>query len=139
MLQCLLDRGAGFGLGTIEHLGPGDQLALEPAEGLAAELGPRGLIGRRIILALTAAGQRGIAGGVVAVLGLAVVGQLGVGLERVGGEPGRGGVELAGVADLGEGEPFGGVGGRSSPLSTAGSRASSAASRSASRSHCAEG
>ena len=95
VLQRLRAPRRDFGLAAVERPGPGGQLVLEPAEGLAAELGPRGLIGRRIVLPLTAAGQRGGAGGVVAVLGLAIVGQLGVGLERLGEEPGRGGVELA--------------------------------------------
>jgi hypothetical protein len=70
-------------------------------------------MGCRIILALTAASQHGAAGGVVGVLGLAIVGQLGVGLERRGEEPGCDRGELAIVAELGEDEPLGGVGERS--------------------------
>ena len=54
------------------------------------------------VLALAGGGQRGEAGGVVAVPGFQVVGQLGVGGEGGGVQAGRGVMELLGLADTGQ-------------------------------------
>ena len=81
--------------------------ALEPAQGLRRELGLRRVVGGRVVLALAGGGQRGGAGGVVAVLGLAVVAELRVGGQRLGPEPGGGGVALRVVAHLGQGQALG--------------------------------
>ena len=102
-------NGAGLGRAGFEELRPGGQLGLQPAEGLAAELRPGGVVGRRVVLALPGGGQRRGAGGVVAVLGLAVVAELRVGLQGLGPEPGGGGVAFRVVAHLGQGQALGDV------------------------------
>jgi hypothetical protein len=47
----------------------------------------------------------------VAVPALAILGQFGVELERLGVQPGGGGVEPATVTQVGHGQPVGGIGG----------------------------
>ena len=54
------------------------------------------------VLALAGGGQRGEAGGVVAVVGPQVVGQLGVGGEGGGVQAGRGVVQFLALADTGQ-------------------------------------
>ena len=66
-----------LGRPSLQHLRPRRQVGLEPVDRLLAPAGPGGIVERRIILALAASGQRRGAGGVVAVLGLHVVGQFG--------------------------------------------------------------
>ena len=80
---------------------------VQPVEGLAAEFGPRRVVGLRVVLALAGGGQGGGAGGVVGVLGLAGFGQRRVGLQRLGPEPRGGGVPLRLVGPLGQVEPLG--------------------------------
>ena len=70
--------------------------------GLPAELGFCGVIGSRIVLALAAAGQRGGAGGVVAMLGLAIVDQAWVGRQRLGPELCGGGMKRHVIRTLGQ-------------------------------------
>ena len=91
--------------------GPGGQLGLEPVEGLPADLGLRRIDGRPVVLALAGGGQRGGAGGVVAVLGPPIGGELRVGLQRLGVEASRGGVFPGPVGEVGEEESLGVVGG----------------------------
>ena len=86
----------------IEDLGPSGKLGLEPFTSLAAELGLGGVIGRRLVLAVTRARQRGGAGGVVAMLGLVIVGTARFGRERLGPEPGGGGMQRFVVGTLGQ-------------------------------------
>ena len=109
VLEGLRDDGPGLGRAGFEELRPGGQLGLEPVEGLAAELGLGGVVGRRVVLALAGGGQGGGAGGVVAVLGLAVVAELRVGLQGLGPEPGGGGMAFRVVAHLGQGQALGDV------------------------------
>ena len=69
------------------------------------------VVERRFILALAATGQCRGAGGVVAVVGLHVIGQLRLSPKRLGPEPRRGPLEPLVVTDLGEVERLGGVAG----------------------------
>ena len=49
VLERLLDQRAGLGIARIQHLRPGGPLGLQPVEGLAAEPGPGGVIGLRVV------------------------------------------------------------------------------------------
>ena len=102
VIEGLGDERAGLGRAGFEELRPGGELGLQPADRLLSELRPGGLIGRRVVLALPGCGQRRGAGGVVAVLGPAVVAELRVGFEGLGPEPGGGGVTFRVVAHLGQ-------------------------------------
>ena len=88
--QGLGDGRACLGRAGFEELGPGGELGLQPPDGLAAQLRLRRVVGRRIVLALPGGGQGGGAGGVVAVLGLAIVAELRVAGQRLGEEAGSG-------------------------------------------------
>ena len=96
------DLGLHDGRTGVEELGPRGEFGLEPFAGLSAELGLGGVIGRRIVLALAGRGERGGAGGVVAVSGFAVVGELGVMLQCLGVEPGRRQVERPVISTQGK-------------------------------------
>ena len=91
----------------VELLAVQRQVGPEPVQGPAPELGAGRLIGRRVIVAPPATGQRRGAGGVVAAGGRQIVGELRVGLERLGPAPGGGGVTLRGVENRGQGQALG--------------------------------
>src|SRR5262249_35034461 len=77
--------------------------------------GPVRLVEGRVVLALAAAGQLRGTDGVVAVLDPYILGQLRLGMERLGAQPGRGAMELLLIAELGEGQGFSSVGGLELP------------------------
>ena len=137
--SCLLHLGAVGGLAGLQLLGPQGQVGAEPVEGLLPQARSLLVVELGRVLALAGGGQRGEAGGVVAVPGLQVVGQLGVGGEGGGVQAGRRRVELLALADTGQTQAFLGVLGWNSPLRNAGSFASIAAIASAWRTHSAEG
>ncbi len=85
------------------------QLGLEPTKGLASKLALRGFVGERVILALSGGGQSGGAGGIVTILGQAVVAELRVSFQGFGQEPGRRVIEFLVDAHLGQGQAIGGV------------------------------
>ena len=70
MLERRCDDGIRLGGARFEDLPPRGKLGLQPLASLPAELGPGGVIGRGVCIALAGTGQRGRTGGVVAVLGL---------------------------------------------------------------------
>jgi hypothetical protein len=82
MLQPLGDGGAGLARGPVHHLPIRLQVGPQPVQSLPAQAATLLVIEGLGVLPLAAAGQRGGAGGVVAVLPLQVVGQL-----RLLGEP----------------------------------------------------
>ena len=84
-------------------------LGLEPAECLRSQIGRCSGADVRLVLCLAGSGQRGRAGGIVAVLGLAVVAQLGVGFQRSSPELGGGGEAFCIVAHLSQLQPLGEV------------------------------
>ncbi len=61
---------------SVHDRAPRYQLGLEPVEGLAAQFGPRGFGGCGIVFAFPATGQGQGAGGVIAVLGTAIIAEL---------------------------------------------------------------
>src|SRR5205823_4572433 len=67
---------------------PGREFGLQPVEGLTAELRLRRVVERRLTLTLPGGGQRRGAGGVVAVLQVAVVEELRVACQRLRPQPG---------------------------------------------------
>ena len=85
----LADEGLVRGLAGFGLLGPQGQVGLEPDAGLVAPGSLRLFVERRLVDPLAGARQRRGAGGVVAVGGFPVLGQLGVGLKCLGEEPGR--------------------------------------------------
>ena len=105
-LHSPVDRGAGNEIGTLKLLGVQGQVGAQPVEGLLAQAGALLVVELGRVLALAGGGQRGEAGGVVAVSGLEVVGQLGVGGEGGGVQAGRRVVELLDLAPLGQAEAF---------------------------------
>jgi len=83
------DVQSSLGRAGIEKPGADAQLDLQPVEGLPAELRFRPIALRRLILASSGSGQRRRAGGVVSVLGLAVVAEPRVNFQRQSPKDGR--------------------------------------------------
>jgi hypothetical protein len=90
VLQGLGDGRLRLGRTGFEQLRPDGQLGAQPAEGLPAEPRSRRVVESGVVPPVAAPGQRGGAGGVVANLGLAILGQFGVGVESFGQELCRG-------------------------------------------------
>ncbi len=102
VLESLDDDWSGFHYVGVEQPSPGGQLGLEPTSGLSAEPGFRGVVQRPLVLARSGSGKCRHAGGVVAMLSLAVIRQLRSGCQRLGPEPGGCGELLPAEAQPGE-------------------------------------
>src|SRR5262249_58646767 len=87
------------GFVALELPGVQGQVGAQPVEGLLPQTHSLLVIELSGVLALAGGGQRRAAGGVVAEMGLPVVGQFGVGGEAGGVQGGRGVVWLLGRAD----------------------------------------
>ena len=85
------------------------QIGAEPVAGLTPQARPLLVVELGCVLAVAGSGQRCVAGGVVAVPGPEVVGQLGVGREGGGVQLGGLLVELLAMADIGQTQAFLGV------------------------------
>src|SRR5262249_40991995 len=81
-------EGLRLGLAGFCLLGPEGQVGPQPVETLLPPAGFLLLVQRRLVVALGRSRRRGGAGGVVAVLSLHVFGQVVVGLEGLGIQPG---------------------------------------------------
>ncbi len=113
----LLHDGAGLGGLFLQHPAPGGQVFPQPAEGLPAQAGMFVFAETAGVLALAAAGQRGGAGGVVAVAALQFGGYPGVRREGLGVPARGGGVELfVHLAEEGQRQALGGIGRLRLPL-----------------------
>jgi hypothetical protein len=74
---------AGLGFSRLSLPLPRDQVGIEPVEGLATKLGSVGLVGGRIVLPVSTAGQGG-SGGTVAMGSQEILSEFGVLHERFG-------------------------------------------------------
>ncbi len=110
MLEGLCNTLSRFGVVAVEDAAPGCQLGLEPIERFFPQPSPSRLVGRRIVVALAAAGQRRGAGRVIGVLGLPIVGELRVVVEGRGIESRGGRVQALLVTECGEVDALGRVG-----------------------------
>ena len=107
MLQGLGDECLCFGWAGLQQSRPGCQFGGQPLESMFAEPGLGVFVERWFVLAQGRGGERCRAGGVVAVLHLSVVGQLGIGLQSRAPEPRGQGIASRVVGSLGQGQPFG--------------------------------
>src|SRR5262249_30594189 len=101
--QGLPEERPSLGRTGVEELAQRPQVGLEPVAGLTAVLRLRRVVEFGGVNPLAGASERGVTGGVVAVAGLQVVGQLGVAGEDVGGQTRGGSVELLDLADTDQG------------------------------------
>ena len=114
------------------------QFGLSQSSAWLAQLRFRRVIERRLILALPGGGQDRAQGGGIAVLGLAVVTELGIALQRLGPEAGGGAKSSVG-GELGEAQALGVVVGLVLAPKHGRKPLRQGQSRSASATHCAEG